>query len=92
LEYRYQFSPRLTLEPRAGLQLISNFAGTSAASSGQQIEGGPAGPADLRGRADFGVRLIVSGVGVDLSGSYDGIGAGDYPAFGGQVMVRVPLK
>jgi hypothetical protein len=32
------------------------------------------------------------GIGVELSGSYDGIGAGDYPTVVGQVMVRVPLK
>jgi hypothetical protein len=93
VEYHYQFSPRVALEPRAGLQVISNFAGTTAASGVDPIDGANTGPVGVRGRAEFGVRVIgSSGFGLDLSGTYDGIGATDYPAFGGQVMVRVPLK
>jgi hypothetical protein len=92
VDRRYQISRRLALEPRAGLQLITTFGETTAAGGLGQIDGANAGPTGTRGRSEIGVNLItVSGLGIDLSGSYDGIGAGDYSALSGRVMVRVPF-
>ena len=46
-----------------------------------------------RSRAEIGLRASTSGgIGLDLSGSYDGIGAKDYDAFTGKATVRVPLN
>ena len=91
--YRRKFRSGTVLEPRAGLQLISNFAGDTTADGLGRILGGNADPAGVRGRTEFGLRMLTSrGIGIDLSGSYDGVGAGDYPALGSQLMVQVPLK
>jgi outer membrane autotransporter protein len=91
-DYRYHLRPGVTLEPRAGLQLISNFAGTTTVAGLGQISGENTNPVGVRGRAEAGLRVIMrGGIGIDLSGSYDGIGARDYPSLAGQVMVRVPL-
>jgi outer membrane autotransporter protein len=91
--YRYQVSPDLMLEPRAGLQLIWNFAGDTTASGFGQINGENVGPAGVRGRAEIGLRASApGGIGLDLSGSYDGIGSGGYNALTGKAMVRVPLN
>jgi outer membrane autotransporter protein len=91
--YRYQLGQGVVLEPRAGLQVIWNFAGDTVASGFTQINGDPAGPVGVRGRAEIGLRASTSGgIGLDLSGSYDGIGAKDYDAFTGKATVRVPLN
>ena len=91
--YRRQFGPDVVVEPRAGLLLISNFAGDTIAAGFGQIIGGNGGRARTRGRAEFGVRVsTLKGFGIDLSGSYDGIGANDYPAVTGRAMVHVSLK
>jgi hypothetical protein len=83
----------VVLEPHGALHLVSSFAGTTATERVGQIDGAIAGPVGVRGRAEFGLWVIgQGGFGLDLSGSYDGIGAGDYPAFGGQIRVRLPLR
>ena len=93
ISYRHQFRPDVVLEPRAGLQLISRFAGDTTASGLGQINGENVGPLGTRSRAEIGFRLSTPrGIGVNLAGSYDGIGINDYSAFTGQVMVRVPVK
>ena len=45
-----------------------------------------------RSRVELGVRSTTpSGVGMDVSGSYDGIGSGSYSAVTGRAMVGVPF-
>jgi hypothetical protein len=74
-------------------QVIWNFAADTTATGFTQINGDPAGPVGARGRAEIGLRASTpSGMGLDLSGSYDGIGAKDYDAFTGKATVRVPLN
>jgi outer membrane autotransporter protein len=91
--YRYQFTRDVVIEPHAGLQVIWNFAVDTTATGLGQINGEDAGPAGVRGRAEIGLRAITSnGIGLDLSGSYDGVGAKDYDSFTGRAMVRVPLN
>ena len=51
------------------------------------------GPLTVRGRAKIGLRVSkFNGIGLDLSGSYDGIGIEDYDAFIGKAAVQVPLN
>jgi hypothetical protein len=93
ISYPYQVSPDLMLEPRAGLQVISNFAGDTTANGFGQINGEDAGPLGVRGRAELGIRATIpGGIGLDLSGSYDGIGSGDYTAVTDKATVRVPFN
>ena len=81
------------IEPHAGVQVIYNFAHeTTAAGSGPVGNDNP-GPAGVRGRAEVGMRAVTSGgIGLDVSGSYDGIGSNGYSAMTGRAMVRVPLN
>ncbi len=91
--YRYQLTRDVLIEPHAGLQVIWNFASDTTADGFGQMNGGPIGPGGIRGRAEIGVRATQSGgIGLDLSGSYDGIGAGGYNAVTGKATVRIPLN
>jgi outer membrane autotransporter protein len=88
----YQVSRRIALEPRLGLHVISNFGATTAAGGLGQVDGTNTGPIGTRARGEIGLNTLTTrGFGIDLSGSYDGIGATDYSAFAGRVMVRVPF-
>ena len=92
ISYKYVASPYLVLEPRAGVQLIWNFAGSTSAEGIDTLGGETAGPSGARGRAELGVRATTSsGISLDLSGSYDGIGAHGYSATTGRIILRVPL-
>ena len=72
--------------------MIWNFA-TDTTANGGSINGESAGPPGVRGRLDLGVRATtVGGVGVDLSGSYDGVGSRGYDAVTGKVLLRVALN
>lgn len=73
--------------------MISNFAGDTTVTGLGRIIGDNGAPAGTRGRAEIGLRVsTLKGFGIDLSGSYDGIGANDYPAVTGRAMVHVSLK
>jgi hypothetical protein len=81
------------VEPHAGIHVIWNFAGDTTAAGIGQVGGENTGPAGLRGRVDAGVRAMTTGgIGLDVSGSYDGIGASDYSAVTGKATLRVPLN
>jgi outer membrane autotransporter protein len=84
---------RTVIEPHAGVQLIYNFANETTAAGMGGLGEDAAGPDGVRGRAAVGVRAKTSdGFSLDVSGSYDGIGASNYNAVTGRVMVRVPLN
>ena len=73
--------------------MLWNFAGDTIASGLAQINGENAGPVGVRGRAEIGLRASTpGGIGLDLSGSYDGIGSKGYDAVAGKATVRVPLN
>lgn len=92
ISYKWRASDDLIVQPKAGAQLIWNFAGSSTANS-IAIDGNAAGPQGVRGHGELGVGFVHdSGVTLDLSGSYDGIGASGYGATTGKAMVRVPLN
>lgn len=93
ISYRYHLHDGMILEPRAGMQLIWNFAGDTAIAGQGQLDGENAGPEGGRGRAEIGLRAsAIGGFGIDLSGSYDGIGVSGYSAVTGRAAVRVPLN
>ncbi len=93
MAYRYQLTPDTYLEPYAGLDVIWNFADETTAAGIGSIGDDNAGPTGARGRIELGLRgRVMNGIGLDLSGTYDGIGTGDYDAFSGRAMVRVPLN
>lgn len=84
----------MLIEPRAGIEAIWTFARDISVGGNSAIVGGEAiGPEGVRGRAELGLRtVIVGGTVIDLSGSYDGIGAGDYNTVTGRAVLRVPLN
>ena len=48
---------------------------------------------DWRGRTELGLKMqSASGIALDISGGYDGIGSSSYHAVIGRAMVRVPLN
>ena len=92
LSYRLETDKGLIIEPNGGLQLIWNFAGDTAPKSAEAASEA-AGPQGARGKVELGLRATMpAGVGLDLSGAYDGIGAGGYHAVTGRATVRVPLN
>lgn len=92
LGYRFDFG-HAVIEPHAGLHVIWNFAEDMTAKGFGQIGGETTGPAGVRGRVELGARAMTpSGFGLDLSGSYDGIGSAGYSSMTGRATVRVPLN
>jgi hypothetical protein len=90
--YRYEVSSNLLLEPNFGGQLIWNDTDADALGLGDLGEEA-LGPDGVRGRVEAGVRAQTSsGTSLDLSGSYDGIGAGSFHSYTGRAMVRVPMN
>ena len=91
--YRIQASRDLALEPHAGVQLIWNFANAVTAASFEQAASDAAGPSGARGRVDAGLSAnYAGGYTLDVSGSYDGLGAAGYSAVAGRADLRVPLN
>lgn len=81
------------VEPHAGLQVIHNFANDTTAAGFGRIGDEVAGPSGARGRAEIGVRArTLNGISLDVSGTYDGIGASGYNTTAGSLTVRVPLN
>jgi hypothetical protein len=77
------------VEPSFGISGVWNFNVNDANSS----QGAPMGDEHLRARLDAGL-TAASGQDWSLSvtGYYDGLGISDYEAYGGSVMLTVPLQ
>jgi hypothetical protein len=89
--YRYQFNSGLTIEPHAGIQVIYNFAGSTTNSLGV-VAGQNVGPDGARGRVEIGQRALTSGgIAIDMSASYDGIGAKGYEAYSARAQIHLPF-
>jgi outer membrane autotransporter protein len=88
--YKIELADGTTLEPRASAEVIWNFdSSDDVASFGGTLAGGE----DVRGRVTLGLRAgTMSGVGVDFSGSYDGIGSDSFEAVTDKATLRVPLN
>ena len=75
------------------MNVIWDFAAeTSAAGiTPAASETGRAG--GVRGSSEVGVRALTgSGIGIEVSGNYDGIGSDTYRAVTGRAAVNVPLN
>jgi hypothetical protein len=93
VSYRFEPNGNIVLEPHAGMQVIWNFAGTTTADGFGVVSGDSAGPLGVRGRAEIGLRATrVGGLGLDIAGSYDGIGLAGYSAFTGKATMHMPLN
>jgi outer membrane autotransporter protein len=91
--YRLQLNDGIVLEPRAGVQVIWNFAGDTTVAGQGQLNGENAGPQGVRGRAELGLRATsAGGVGLDLSSAYDGIGTNGYSNVTARATVRLKLN
>jgi outer membrane autotransporter protein len=91
LSYTVMLADGTLLTPHFSAEAIWNFGGGGDASV--DFGGTLTGPQEWRGRVEAGVRArLPGGIGLDLSGSYDGIGAKSYEALGGRATVRVPLN
>jgi trimeric autotransporter adhesin len=89
ISFRHEAKPDLIIEPRLGLEVVWDFA------SGGTVPGLNHASTDkgLRGRSELGVRFgTPGGAGLDLSGSYDGIGSNNFSAVTGRAAARVPLN
>ncbi|MEQ1718392.1 MAG: autotransporter outer membrane beta-barrel domain-containing protein, partial [Hyphomicrobium sp.] len=90
LSYTFKLPGGVLLEPHVGLQAIWNFAGSNVIDFDSGV---PTGPPGVRGRVELGVQaLSTGGVGLDLSGSYDGVGSDDFQAITGRATLTVPLN
>jgi outer membrane autotransporter protein len=90
LSYRHQMADGSSLEPYLGLEAIWNFA---ASDKVPDFGGTLTGPEELRGRVELGLKSqLPSGIALDLSGSYDGVGSSIFHAIGGKATLRVPLN
>jgi hypothetical protein len=91
ISYKYEPSPGMIIEPRLSLHVIWDLASeTTAAGLGSLVaeqKGSGAG-----GRSELGLRAMTpSGITMDMSGSYDGIGSSTVKAVSGRASLAVPL-
>ena len=78
-----------TIEPMISVQGIWDFEGANAVTFNEI----PSGTNELRAKVQAGVTLIAPwGYSIRGSGFIDGLGADDYEAYGGQLMVNMPLN
>ena len=93
VSYRSIFADGTVVEPYAGIQVIGTLAQDTEASGLGSIDGDAAGPSGARGKIELGIKAgLPAGLDLDLSGSYDGVGASDYSAVSGRGAIRVPLN
>ena len=91
--FKHELANGTIFEPHAGAQLIWNFAGGTTASGLGSVGGDTTGPSGARGRVELGVTSTApTGISLDVSGSYDGIGAKSYDAVSGRATLRMPLN
>lgn len=90
--YRFAGIDGAVIEPRAAIQAIWNFSGSTTADTLGTIDGVQAGPTGVRGRVELGLRSSTpSGLGIDISASYDGIGSDDYNDVAGRAAITLPM-
>ena len=88
--YRHTMTDGTLLEPRFGIEAIWNF---NASDRVADFGGTLTGPAEVRGKVELGLKTqFTNGVGLDVSGSYDGIGSKSFNAVGGKATLRIPLN
>ena len=87
--YRMARGDGITITPFASLKGVWDFEGADSVP----ISGAAVSSDNFRGLAEAGIRMTSSsGLLLDLSGSYDGLGSSTFEAWSGQARVRVPLN
>ncbi len=87
--YTMRLSDGMHFEPRASFEALWNFG---ASDHWSDFGGTLAGPAGVRGKVGLGLKAqLDSGIALDISGSYDGIGSSNFSAVGGRISASVPL-
>jgi outer membrane autotransporter protein len=77
------------LEPLVNVQGLWDFDGANPITFNEV----PGTTSDLRARVQAGVTLTAPwGYSIRATGMYDGLGSDDYEAYGGQLMVDMPLN
>lgn len=89
IAYRFVSSAGGMIEPYLGFEGIWNFESSGVSVVATTL----ASEEDVRGKVEVGFRaLSVEGITLDASGSYDGIGTGDYHAVTGTGRLGIPLN
>jgi outer membrane autotransporter protein len=87
--YRIAAGGGTVIEPMASLKGLWDFDN----ESNLVIDGIVASPDDFRGRFEGGVMVSSpGGFAIRATGNYDGIGSGDFEAYGGELWVSFPLN
>lgn len=87
--YRMAAGGGTFIEPMASLKGLWDFDN----EGNLVIDGIVASPDDFRGRFEGGVIVTVpGGLALRATGNYDGIGSGDFEAYGGELWVSLPLN
>lgn len=93
LSYRYELDHGVLIEPSLAMQLLYNFNTKSYLTGLGNLGDEAIGPDGLRGRTEAGLKVqLPSGMAIDLTGSYDGIGASDFSTVTGRGTIHVPLN
>jgi len=93
ISYRSAIASGTIFEPYAGMDIVWNFADALNVPDVAWVDGDAAGPAGVRGRLELGLRsTTAAGIRIDVSGSYDGIGTGNYEAWTARASAHVPLQ
>lgn len=89
VSYQMRAGDGSKLEPYAEIEGIWNFNEEGT----ELLTGAVGGREEFRGRVGLGFRAtMLSGVSMDVSGRYDGIGADDFEAVSADVRMRYPLN
>ena len=87
--YSISLANGLILEPLVSVQGIWDFEGTHPVTFNEILGGTP----DLRAKVQTGVTLVAPwGYSIRGTGFIDGLGADDYKAYGGQLMINMPFN
>jgi len=86
--YRHVTENGNAIEPRFGIEAIYNFIG-----GGTSVDGVDAGPNGVRGKVEAGICFQApTGMSLDFSVAYDGIGASNFQSVTGRAVARIPLQ
>ena len=83
-------APGFTVEPNAAIYGVWDFSRTGTGAI--EGEAAPSAP-NMHLRLQSGIGMVLpNGMSLRAAGQYDGLGDGNFRAFGGQLQLRVPLQ
>ncbi|MGE8942719.1 Ig-like domain repeat protein [Leptospira interrogans] len=88
--YGFEPTPGTLLDVHLGVEALWNFTSSDQVAD---FGGTLSGPEEVRGRVELGLTAtFANGIGLDVAGSYDGIGSKDFESIGGRATLRIPLQ